>query len=301
MKTLIALILLFPISLFSEKVLIFTYAYNRPEFIKIQHDTFKKHLKDEYEFVVFSDAPTPRLQHKIEKQCQTLGLKCIRVPQEIHNRPYLPRASKHEYQSPSVRNCNVVQYSLDQLGFSHNGLLALVDSDMFLVKDFSITQYMKGYNLAGLHHNRNQNGRSVEYLWIGLVFMDLKTMNNPTSISFNCGLVDGVPTDTGGSTHYYLRDNPNMRVQNLPQFSAPYCNRKECKKEHTSPCPLSTFNLIQVGFKQRERAFLQTPSVNSEFYIGDTFLHLKAGSNWNKAPINILRQKNKALKALIAT
>ena len=37
------------------KVLIYTYAYNRPDFIEIQHKTFQKFLKDDYEFVVFDD------------------------------------------------------------------------------------------------------------------------------------------------------------------------------------------------------------------------------------------------------
>ena len=37
----------FPI-MSEEKILIFTYRYNRPDFIEIQHKTFKKFLKDDY-------------------------------------------------------------------------------------------------------------------------------------------------------------------------------------------------------------------------------------------------------------
>ena len=38
------------------KVLIFTFAYNHPDFIELQHQLFQKFLKDEYEFVVFDDS-----------------------------------------------------------------------------------------------------------------------------------------------------------------------------------------------------------------------------------------------------
>ena len=73
------------------KVLIFTYAYNRPEFIETQYKTFKKFLLDEYEYVVFNDAIEPVLKKKIELMCEKLQIRCILIPQEIHDRPYLKR------------------------------------------------------------------------------------------------------------------------------------------------------------------------------------------------------------------
>src|SRR5271156_2071886 len=73
------------------KILIFTYAFNRPEFIEFQHKTFQKFLKDEYEFIIFSDAKTDSQHKEIESVCFKYDLKCIRIPQEIHDRPYLER------------------------------------------------------------------------------------------------------------------------------------------------------------------------------------------------------------------
>ena len=94
---------------FSEKILIITHAYNRPEFIEIQHKTFQKFLADEYEFVVFNDARTDAMANQISEACQTNGVRCIRIPQEIHTRPYLPRRPGDPLQRANIRHANNTQ------------------------------------------------------------------------------------------------------------------------------------------------------------------------------------------------
>src|ERR1700684_2505146 len=68
----------------ANKVLIITHSYCRPDFIELHHKTFKAFLKNDYEYVVFNDASDPHLKRKIEKTCEKLGIRCIRVPQELH-------------------------------------------------------------------------------------------------------------------------------------------------------------------------------------------------------------------------
>src|ERR1700730_829964 len=148
-----------PVAL-EAKVLIFTHSYNRPDFIEIQHKTFQKLLKDEYEFVVFNDAPEAPMEQNIRKVCNDCNIQCIRIPQEIHQRPYLMRLPGEYYNDPAVRNCNVVQYSLDVLGFAHDDILVIIDSDLFLVREFSFRDCLKDCDLAGLK-------QGVGYLWIG--------------------------------------------------------------------------------------------------------------------------------------
>ena len=46
------------------KVLIFTYSYNKPEFIELQYKTFKKFLLDDHELIVFNDAIEKKRLHK---------------------------------------------------------------------------------------------------------------------------------------------------------------------------------------------------------------------------------------------
>lgn len=102
------------------KVLIITTACNRPDFIELQDKHFKRFLKDDYEFVVFSDAPTNYLHKKMEETCQSLGIKCVRVP-----------PSNHYCMLPSCRNATAILTALNEMGFAHDDLVAVVDSDLF--------------------------------------------------------------------------------------------------------------------------------------------------------------------------
>src|ERR1700742_2677888 len=95
----------------SDKILIMTHVYCRPDFIELQAKTFKAFLKDDYEYVVFNDAPNETMCNKIKQTCNKFGIKCITIPQEIHiNRD-----------TPNYRCADVIQYSLNKLGFEFNG------------------------------------------------------------------------------------------------------------------------------------------------------------------------------------
>ena len=193
----------------AKPVLIFTYSYNRPDFIEIQHKTFKHFFKDDYEFIVFNDAREEAMADRINAMCHKHGIRCIGIPQSIHSKPYLQRWPTEGLNDPAVRNSNVVMYSLDEVGFAHNGIVIILDSDMFLIKDFCVKEYMQNYNLAGLEQPRE----ALSYLWIGLAFLDMSTMPNHNTINFNCGRVGNTSVDAGGQTYHYLNDNPDAKVK----------------------------------------------------------------------------------------
>ena len=87
MKSKIFLLTLLLSCTITPKVLIFTYAHNRPDFIEIQHKTFEKFLQDDYEFVVWNDANNNNMSKNIENMSKKYNIRCIRIPQEIHDRP----------------------------------------------------------------------------------------------------------------------------------------------------------------------------------------------------------------------
>lgn len=270
------------------RVLIFTYSYNRPDFIEIQYKTFKKFLKDEYEFIVFNDACDEPIEHAINHLCQRYNIRCVRIPQEIHDRPYLQRWPGESYHHPAVRNCNVVQYSLDTIGFNHDDIVALFDSDLFLVKDFSIKEFMRSFDIAGVAQSRP----NVDYLWIGLVFLDMKSLPNKSTINFNCGKIGDIPVDAGGHTHYYLKNN-NVRCnymnhQLFDNYRCEICNI------HNKKCFHNTDHLISMGFKQSFIDLIQS-GVNMEHFVDDHFLHYRAGTNWDYQSVNFHENKTKEL------
>ncbi len=276
------------------QVLIFTYAYNRPDFIEIQHKTFQKFLLDDYEFVVFNDAKDKELEHQIDQTCANLNIRCIRIPQTIHTYAYLERLNRESLNSPTVRNVNVVQYSLNTLGFDHNDIVVLLDSDLFLVKPLSVREFLHGYDLGG---SKKGNG-NVSFLWHGLAFLDMRSMPNKQTLTFNCGQINGHPIDAGGYSYFYLRDNPDLKTRWFGEIHSSSLRCDSCKKSDYSLCTHNTSKLQQEGFNEKQIAFLQS-AINVEFFYKNTFLHYRGGSNWDNKKHHYHKMKTKALNTYI--
>lgn len=279
MKRLFGLLLfLMPVSLHSQ-VLVITHAFNRPDFIPYQYHTFKKFLNDDYKFVVFNDAKDMNHKNKIEEVCHNLGIECVRIPQEIHNRPYLKRLPGEDYNNSCVRCANVVQYSLDVLGFDHDGIVMIIDSDMFLVKPFSLESFMteNQIDIAGVFQGRER----INYLWNGIVFMNMNTLPNKRTLDWNCGKVEEVSVDVGGHTHYYLKNNPNAKVYYTQQIHSDGLVCDTCRGRHNAKCThndaiLSKFNITDA----KTINFLRAGPVNIEFFHHGAFLHYR-GAGWD--------------------
>jgi len=262
---------------FSQNLLIMTYSFNRPDFIEVQDKTFKKFLKDDYTFIVFNDAPQEEVSNRIIETCNRLNLRCIRIPQAIHNAPYLERWPGEDYNHPSVRCSNVVQYSLNTLGFDHDGIAMIIDSDMFLVKEFCVQEFLNGFDIAGVLQGREH----VEYLWIGLVLLNMHTLPDRKTISFNCGKVDGVPVDAGGQTYHYLKNHPEIM-------------KKTIDNHYYSPDFIvseDTHENVKFLFSHECKGF--------EFLLNNSFFHYRAGTNWNYESKEYHEKKTAAFNAFI--
>jgi hypothetical protein len=262
----------------SDKVLIFTYSFNRPDFIEIQQKTFQKFLLDDYEFVVFNDAKDPSLSGEIHKTCERLNIRCIDMPQHLHTA-----------KEPSYRNARIVNYSLNQMGFDYDGIVALFDSDLFLVKEFSIKDYMQNYPLAGLYQERSSGSTKVDYLWVGIAFLDMRWLPDKKTINFGLGKVKRIQTDTGGYTHYYLSKHRNVPVRyiNLNYTKQAHeilksCSCIECKGGGY-PCEQAIYNAKSYGkYGDEQIQFIYSSGAdNSEFFLDSHFFHYRAGSNWD--------------------
>lgn len=262
------------------KVLMITHSYNRPDFIEIQARTFKKFLLDDYEFVVFNDAPQEDMTRRISETCSNLGIACIRIPQTIHAKPYLARNPNDDYQNPAVRCANVVQYSLDVLGFDYDGIVAIIDADMFPIKEFSIHQYLEGYQLAGVPQKRAH----IDYIWNGLVFFNMNDLPDKHSIDFNCLPVEGIAVDVGGNVYSYLRSHPEVKVAKIGN---------EYINEWTALTPR------QEKHDHIKLLFELGPN-NIEFLLNYSFLHYRSGTNWDARSTEYHKTKTQILNLFLS-
>jgi hypothetical protein len=252
----------------ASEVLIFTYSYNRPDFIETQNACLQKFVKDDYRFVVFNDATDPQLEEEINRTCAKLNIQCIKIPQALH------KGST----SPSERNGNVVDYSLRVLGYHHKGILVLLDSDIFIVKDLSFNDLLKDKEIFALMQQRE----SMEYFWIGLVAMKMNHLPEIYTISFRTANIDSVQLDAGGASHYYLRSHRN-RINVIVS---------NCFYTMTPDPRMKTY------FPESEVALLmQIP--NSELYHDGHFFHYRGATNWDGRTSEFHRRKTELVSEFI--
>lgn len=300
MKYIIALLLLTPISLFT-KVLIITHNYNRPDFIEMQYKTFKKFLHDDYEYVVFNDARQEHMKQQIDSMCASYNIRCIRIPQEIHSRPYLPREPHDDLvNNASIRHANCVQYSLDVIGYDHRGIVFIVDTDIALIRPFSIEQYMQDKDIAG-RMNRPRN--KAQYFSPLFCMMNMSKLPERRSLNFNCGTINGVCGDTGAWSYYYLLKHPELKF--IPVRMTFSHQLFLADKHINAPCNSSTSDDYQrgfyehFGFNNTEIEFLLKKPDTFEFYLDNLFLHYR-GSSYTTGDAYKLKIFNEFINEIIA-
>ncbi len=278
MKQLLKFILFIPLYTHSY-VLIITHNYNRPDFIELQDKAFKKFLKDDYRYVVFNDATSEEMRKKIEETCKKLNIECIQIPQEIHSRPYLPR-EPNERINASIRHANVVMYSLDFMGFDHDGIVFIVDSDILLIRPFSIEKYMKDKDIAA-RINRPHN--KAYYCSPLFCILNMSKLPDKKTLNFNCGTINGTGGDTGAWSYYYLKNHPELNVVPVSMtfshqlFLADYHIDKEADFTISDDVKASFY--AHYGFNNTEIKFLLNKPDTFEFYLDNNFLHYRGGSN----------------------
>lgn len=199
-----------------NKIKIYTFSHNRPDFIELQYNSIKKHVKDDFEFIVFNNEYPggdggfdPNRISEIDTECNRLGIKTIHVELEPEFKILNNRVLYDNGQY--VGGAAACAYSLSWAWQRHiskeNCIIVVMDSDMFFCQDISIIDRMNGYNFAYCPSYRKNH--EVKYPWNGIVFADIPNMPNPQEMTWGDGIVNGIPTDVGGELHHYLEKYKN--------------------------------------------------------------------------------------------
>lgn len=222
---------------------IFTSVVNRPDFVELQDKLFKKFLKEDYQFHVVDDSVDENISESFRNVCMENGLQYYKKP---------PRTNE---MNPAQACADTVQWTYDNL-IRINYLEDIVffsDSDMFLIDDFNISEYMKDSSIGGLPQQRGE----VIYMWNGIMFFNMPLVEEiDLNIDFSCGIVNGEMTDVGGHTYYYFQKN------------------KVSMKESDVQYP-THFNNIEL---QNENV---TKGYNFELHLNGKFFHYRAATNWH--------------------
>ena len=273
---------------------IVTAVVNNPMFIEIQYHTLKKYLKDgggggggaaaQYEFIVFNDAKAfpdytndgdITLRAKIEETCHRLGIQCIALANEHHQKVVCSSDRVADAMNA------ILQY---QLQHSQEDKYLLLDSDMFLIADLDINKY-SAYDCAVVLQSRSSN---INYIWNGIYYFDMAKMKNKTLLNWN----QGYGGDTGGMMHNWL----TQQVIEMPKtedlrWAAPEKTFHRDSVYFIKHLWSGSWNETELPDQLKARTDLlqflkeDVRNVGGKFYCeiyDDVFLHYRAGGNWNK-------------------
>ena len=205
-----------------SKVKIYTYSHNRPDFIKLQHETIKRHVKNDYEFIVFNNERPggdggfdESKIGEISNICKEIGVKCIRVEldSELQHLNGVKMFDGDSYTNGNNACAYSFTWGWKNYIVKNKCLSIIIDSDMFFIRDMDLIDEMKDHNFAFVpsyrYHEQykspeNPGKIAFKYPWNGIIFAKPHELPNPKEISWGCGYVNNIATDVGGEVYYYL-------------------------------------------------------------------------------------------------
>lgn len=283
---------------FPKPVLVLSYHFNRLDFLGLQWMALNAFLEDDFQFVVFNDAGwrgtamtfgERGMVWRIEDFCKSRDIVSVRVPQEIHERPYLYRHPGESFDHPCARAANVIQWSLDHYGLWHHGLVCVMHSDIFPVDRFCVSEYMRGFDLG---FTRQSRSHGVEYMWDGLVFLNVPSLPDRDRLNFNCGIVEDQACDVGGYTFHYLEGHPELRVRGGAQLS---CASWE-------PEDLDTMKGMDSELREYLKVDYHLSGRKCDLFLeGFKFLHHRGGANWDHGGSDLHRRRGELLTEFVGS
>lgn len=179
----------------------------------------------------------------------------------------------------------------------------VIDSDMFMIRRFSVARSLEHHHLAGVHWSTDDmnTGENKSYLWLALILFNNPRLPERDTICFNCGVLPDTAAvcDSGGWTHLYLnRHRDVLKVSALDylqghQFFCPfrYAPTESQQFEHIPPEEISRA-LEARKFTSAEIDLALKKPYTIELLAGNHFLHYRAGTNYENYSDDVLSQKD---------
>lgn len=179
-----------------QEIAIITISANRPDFIKPQLESIKKHLKDDFYYVVVNNSYFGQDKpEEIEKVCKELNTGYVRV--------------KHAQgkTEPSALVKDTLNFLWKDFK-NFKGILAIVDSDLFFTEDVSFNELLEGYDMAFCPIYTDDK----VWPWTGFMLFNMNNIHED-DISFSFACLDGKKyQDVGSAINGYIqKHNPKIR------------------------------------------------------------------------------------------
>lgn len=249
---------------------ILTTSVNNTVFIKLQYMLLKKYMPKniEYEFIVFNDSKNfpddtnggnLNISLFIQDTCESLGIKCINIPNEHHK--YI--------KNPSIRCANSMNFILKYQEDNPPDEYIILDCDMFPIAPINIEEYRK-YNCALLLQSR----QNKNYFWPGILYFNFHKMKDIKLMNWNC-----IPDfDTGGMMIQWLSLQDPNTIYYIDSLLSLCWDKKTIPEFLLQDDNIQYNNLINF-IHNDPRNSKPDNKYFTEIY-DNTFFHYRSGTNW---------------------
>jgi len=248
------------------------------------------------------------MSEQIINKCDRLDLRCIRIPQQIHESifpAFFPDPFKHSDITivAAVRHGQVVQYAFETLGFNHDDIVMVIDSDIFLIKELNIRKFLEGYEICGFINpaHKGMQPNIIKCPCSELTIFNMPKLPRARSMNFNFGVIGNKYVVTFGFLQFYLYNHPEIKCK----FINDIYDMKQAYNQTDD-------QLIKMGFSEEQinliRNYLNLFEENQEYFkyfnldtsgfIDKSFLNYR-GASWKKFPIEFAEKKTALIKNFI--
>lgn len=225
-----------------------------PEFVELQFRSFEKYMDEPFEFIVFNCdqaiSKTPEKAAEVSRICHSLGIQTIDIPRDREMEAYwLTLAPGHQLFNSDGRFVRgiggdtfnyMLQWAWQRYLPHEQGKICFCHSDVFLIEPIRLSDYLVEHSLvAPLSHKETKQPpqrageligtgganehdlvtehATITYMWEALMLADIPKLPDLTTLDWWPSVVEGVWTDTGGKTHYYLKAHPEIKLLEIGQ------------------------------------------------------------------------------------
>lgn len=261
-----------------------TAVVNNPKFIELQHTTCKFFVSGDYDFTVFNDAKdwpdysnfgNPELRRDIQRTCERLNIPCISL-----NHPH------HRSMACAANRCANANNAMLEVQRATADSYLVLDSDMFPIAPMGVDKY-NAFDGAIVRQRVEKDGRALDYFWNGIYYFNMAKLAPKALMDWKCDMNDGVWTDVGGGMYTFLRETKN-KLYSIPHL----ISLRWGVEQYPLMLDLKWLNYIQSDSRNVGRTFF------SEIY-DDTFLHFRAGGNWEQRDAGEYASRVKLLESVV--
>jgi hypothetical protein len=202
---------------------------NRADLIELQMRSFNRNIQEEFTYTIYNNSKVDRPEEspRIIQACKDWGVNVVDVELDASVLAHCNSIEKSctmlnqfgKWSNPNCAGSYGCVYLWEKFLRHQKGAICLLHGDVFFDQPIVLTDYLKTTPLV--FAPATSPGLGGDYMAECLVLMDMAKLPNPETIDWMGSLVNGIPTDGGGQTFFYLKAHPEIVPTHIQRWHKP--------------------------------------------------------------------------------